>query len=90
QLVLDWVPGHRGVVGNEAADRAAKLAAQGKQSWAHELPMLLNKLDIEWQLERLPASASARRRAFTEHLKQHWVSLFKKSTRYARYRRVDP
>ena len=70
--------------------RYATKAAQGRSSLSHELPAGLNGLDIEYQLARLPASESARRRTHLDGLKAQWVALFRRSPRYARYRRVDP
>jgi ribonuclease HI len=43
QLTLRWVPGYKGVAGNEEADQVAKLAIEEESSLRGELPALLCK-----------------------------------------------
>ena len=52
KVTFVWTPGHKGISGNEIADKEAKLAAQGESSPSHDLPTFLRK-------KPLPVSISA-------------------------------
>ncbi|KAF9001037.1 hypothetical protein BDZ89DRAFT_897993, partial [Hymenopellis radicata] len=61
-----WVPGHRGDVGNERADEEAKAASQ-KQS----LPVRNDKSILQ---SKLPVSKSAAIATFTKQTRATWAS----------------
>ena len=78
---LEWVPGHRGVGGNEPADCKAKAAVEGLSSMATELPLLLH--------HHLPASMAAfiahRRTMLLQRWRDEWLS----SPQYSKVAKVD-
>jgi ribonuclease HI len=62
-LAVQWIPGHKGVDGNEQADKQAKKAIMEGSSDTQELPKILRKM--------LPHSKSMMQWAFTEKLKHN-------------------
>lgn len=62
KVKIKWVPGHKGVEGNEMADEQAKRAIVEGSSAMDELLKLLKK--------KLPYSKSARIQAFSKKLKR--------------------
>ncbi|KAF8582478.1 hypothetical protein K439DRAFT_1351078 [Ramaria rubella] len=61
-LILYWVCGHEGIVGNEGVDKMAKDAADGESSWPRQLPAIRHI--------HLPHSASAVKQSYKDQLKQ--------------------
>lgn len=84
-LTIRWIPGHKGVKGNELADAEAKEAAKGqeKSSARRRLPKYL-------QNEKLPDSISALKQWHQTKLKTMWSETWKKSPRYVRSSTIDP
>ncbi|KIM75164.1 hypothetical protein PILCRDRAFT_26386, partial [Piloderma croceum F 1598] len=80
-LHLHWVPGHCDFEPNDRADEEAKKAAQGLSSDAKSLPQFLRK--------KLPASVSALRQNFNNHLLKRWKRHWKSSPRFKLHSSID-
>ena len=70
---MRWTAGHKGIAGNELADREAKRAAEGRTSEKHLLPPLVRK--------SLPINPAAIKRAHHDALKALWRTGWKTSDR---------
>ncbi|KIM89491.1 hypothetical protein PILCRDRAFT_51331, partial [Piloderma croceum F 1598] len=66
---------------NDRADKEAKKAAQGLSSDAKSLPQFLHK--------KLPASVSALRQNFNNHLLKRWKRRWKSSPCFKLHRSID-
>jgi len=81
-LTIRWISSHSEVRGNEAADKLAKTAAQGRSTRREELPHLLRS--------PLPVSVSAAKQKFQAILNRSWLKLWADSPRKDRFSRIDP
>jgi hypothetical protein len=81
KLKVIWISSHSEVKGNEAADKLAKVAAQGRSSRMVDLPHILRS--------PLPVSASAVKQDFATKLNILWQKVWDNSPRKDRFSRVD-
>jgi ribonuclease HI len=82
KLTIKWISSHSEVRGNEAADRLAKDAAQGRSSRRMDLPHLFRT--------PLPISASALKQDYNTKLNKIWIKTWSNSPRKARLTVIDP
>lgn len=78
------MPGHAEVEGNEAVDKGAKDATEGKVSHPTRLPKFLSGGSV------LPSSVSAIKQNQMEKLKKKWKKKWQRSPRYRRIANIDP
>ena len=78
---MQWMAGHEGIEGNEAANKEAKLAAEGKSSVKHSLPLYLRK--------PLPINASAVKQAYQTELKEKWADKWRSLHRGSKIVQLD-
>ena len=85
RLTVRWIPGHKGVLGNELADAEAKRAAESldNSSARRMLPRYL-------QAAPLPHSVSAIKQWHRKALMKKWKEEWTTSPRYIRAKAIDP
>ena len=81
-ITFRWISSHSEVKGNEAADKLAKAASQGRSSRREDLPHILRS--------SLPVSVSAAKQEFQARLNRKWVRMWSDSPRKVRFSRIDP
>jgi hypothetical protein len=77
EMTIRWSPGHSDIPGNEAADEAARRAAEGDTTATRRLSRLLR--------DDLPHSKSAARQTDRRNIKEMAIAVWKHST----YARID-
>ena len=82
QVMLKWIPGHKGAEGNEQVDVLVKKAITEGSSAINRLPKYLQ--------EPLPQSKSAHIQAFNKKLKVITKKEWMKSLRFDRMKKTDP
>jgi hypothetical protein len=82
RITLKWIPGHKGVEGNEQADEQAKKAITDGSSANNQIPAYLHN--------PIPQSKSATTQNFNVKLKIQAQKEWVKSPRYNRMKKTDP
>jgi len=82
EVTLTWVAGHMDSIGNEAADKLAKQAAEFGSSDRDLLPLFLRR--------NLPVSLSAVKQQIKDDTKKGTKAWWKRSLRYRRIKSIDP
>jgi hypothetical protein len=82
KVKIKWVPGHKGVEGNEMVDEQVKKVIMEGSSATDKLPKLLKK--------KLPHSKSAMIQAFGEKLKGRVQKAWEASKQYGKMKGTDP
>jgi len=81
KLMLQWTAGHKGLEGNELADKEAKRAAEGLTTDKPLLPSYLRK--------HLLINPAAAKRAHNDMLMSKWMKMWRETDRGQRYVHLD-
>lgn len=87
KLTIRWTPGHRGIIGNKAADIEAKKAANGDSSEGRELPKAF--LNRDGTLKTLPKSKAALKQNLLGEIKDEAKTIMRNSPRYQMIHSID-